>query len=250
MQILICEDSVEGVFTAVYEAYERKYNHDDTYIQVGSEENFRLFSEYSQITTNNVKAGKVANTLRKRFGVQDFEDICYVLCSSDKEKGQAVYQTIVNGLKRKKTGRLLDDLTNPYVQKAMELRRNVWHEVHHYMGFLRFKETKKGVLFAKFSAKNNIIIYLAVHFGDRLAQENFVIGDMNRRIYAIHPKGEEWYLLSGDNIEDVELSENETEYQELFRHFCNRISIKERKNIKLQKNLLPLRYREHMIEFF
>lgn len=250
MQILVCEDSVEGIFTAIYEAYEKRCLHDDTYIQVGAEENFRLFSEYSQIKTNPEKAHKVANTIRKRFGMKDFEDICYVLCSYDKEKGQAAYQAIVNGLKKNKSGGLLEDLTKPYVQKAMELRRNVWHEAHHYMGFVRFKEMKNGILLAKVSPKNNILIYLAAHFSDRLPQENFIIGDMNRKVYAIHPKGEGWYLISGESINEMDMSEKEMEYQELFRHFCNKIAIKDRKNLQLQRNLLPLRFREHMTEFF
>ncbi len=34
-QIFICEDSQEGVFTGIYDAYALKCDHDSTYIQVG-----------------------------------------------------------------------------------------------------------------------------------------------------------------------------------------------------------------------
>ena len=248
-QILVCEDSMEGIFTAVYEAYARKCIPNDTYIQIGEEENFRLFSEYIRITTNPEKAEKVANTLKRQFGEKDFEDICYITSSFDKEKGQAVYQTIVSGLMGRKRYRLLDDLTNPYVQKAMELRRNVWCEVHHYLGFLRFEEMENGILFAKVSPKNNVLMFLAAHFGDRLPGENFVIDDTGRKLYALHPKGQEWFLVSGEFENELDLSIDEKKYQDLFRYFCDRIAIKERKNLELQRNLLPLRFREHMIEF-
>lgn len=249
MKILVCEDSLEGIFTAIYEAYELKCIPEETYIQVSEEANYQLFAEYISIDTNVEKAQKVANTLHGRFGIKDYEDICYVVSSHDTEKGQAVYQTIANGLKGRKGGSLFDDLTKPYVLKAMELRRNVWHEAHHYMGFVRFEEMAKGVLFAKVSPKNHILNYLAAHFSDRLPGENFVIGDMGRKIFAVHPRMGEWYLVWGDSIGETNWSTEELEYQELFRCFCNSIAIKERKNIKLQKNLLPLRFREYMTEF-
>ena len=44
-------------------------------------------------------------------------------------------------------------------------------------------------------------------------------------------------------------SEKEEEYQELFQFFCNRISIRERENRRLQRSMLPLRFRKYMTEF-
>ena len=44
-------------------------------------------------------------------------------------------------------------------------------------------------------------------------------------------------------------SETEACYQELFRTFCHNISIEERRNLKLQRNLLPLHFRLYMTEF-
>ena len=48
-----------------------------------------------------------------------------------------------------------------------------------------------------------------------------------------------------DNLKNIELR-----YQELFRLFYHTIAIQERKNDKLQKGMLPLRFREYMVEFW
>ena len=45
-------------------------------------------------------------------------------------------------------------------------------------------------------------------------------------------------------------SKEEAGYQELFRYFCHKIAIKERQNDKLQKSMLPLRFRPYMTEFW
>ena len=47
--ILQCEDSIEGIFSAVYAAWELKYGHENTSIQVWNDETCttpELFAEY------------------------------------------------------------------------------------------------------------------------------------------------------------------------------------------------------------
>ena len=43
---LVCEDSLEGIFTGIYDAYLKKKPHDQIHICVGEEENYRLFAVY------------------------------------------------------------------------------------------------------------------------------------------------------------------------------------------------------------
>ena len=52
-----------------------------------------------------------------------------------------------------------------------------------------------------------------------------------------------------EGMQEVEETRGEELYAELFRHFCKRITIKERKNLELQRNMLPLYFREYMTEF-
>lgn len=266
-KILICEDTQEGVFTAIYEVYARKYSRDKVRLQVREDVNFRLFAEYIHVPTDVTKAVKVMRTLREQFGEEVYKDICLALTTEDAEKAQAVYRTVELGLrisagndrcgKGKKNVKIMDYLADDNVRKVMELSRAANNELMHLRGFLRFQELKNGILYSKIGPRDNILSLLAPHFADRFSAENFMIYDHKRDQMVVHPAGGEWYVIKGVSTEikgDIEAigmdySIKEEEYQELFRFFCNKISITERENRKLQLGMLPLRFQKYMMEF-
>ena len=174
-QILVCEDTQEGIFTGIYEAYERKCDPAHTVIQAGEDGELCLFSDYRKVVPDMEKAEKVARTLRRRFGEECFEQLCLALSSWQPDKGQAVYRTVVEGLSGRVKGRLMEHLGNPYVARAFELSRAAGNESHHLLGFLRFSETSDGLLFAQIGPKNNVLAHMMPHFADRFPGENFVI---------------------------------------------------------------------------
>ncbi len=249
---LICEDSPEGIFTGIYEAYAMRKPHDSIHIQVGEEENLRLFAVYRHISPDKEKSLRVSETLERRLGPEAYVELCCALASQDREKGEAVYKTVVCGFKMRDGRQVMGNLSDPYVHKVFELARNVKNEAHHWKEFLRFQELEDGTLFSRIGPKNHIITFLMPHFSDRLPLCNFMIYDENRRVFAVHPASKEWYLVSDvqADMERFEIySENEKRYQELFQYFCKKIAIKERKNLKLQRNMLPLWFQEYMVEF-
>ncbi len=249
---LICRDSPEGIFTGIYEAYAMRRPHDSIHIQVGEEENLRLFAVYRHVEPDREKSLRVSATLERRLGAEAYIEICCALAAQDGEKGEAVYKTVVCGFKRKDGRQVMGDLSNPYVHKVFELARSVKNEAHHWKEFLRFQELEGGMLFSKIGPKNNVLTFLMPHFSDRLPLLNFMIYDENRNLFAVHPASGEWYLVSDMQVREERFqtySGDETKYQELFRHFCKTIAIKERKNLKLQRNMLPLWFQEYMVEF-
>lgn len=252
MIVYQCEDSLESIFTAIYNAYEEKRDHGDTFISLNEEP--MLFAEYIPVTADEGKAVKVIRTLKKRFGEKDYLTICNALAAPCDEKAQAVYQTVVRGLARREgPGHLFDNLADDNINKVFALARGTGNEKQHLFGFLRFSELENGILYSRIGPKNNQMTFLMPHFSDRFPMENFMIYDECRNLFGIHPAGKDWYLVSGngfpENEEGMRLSEQELKIQELFRHFCHRISIKERENLHLQRNMLPLRFQEYMIEF-
>lgn len=252
MIVYRCEDTLEGIFTAIYNAYEEKRNHSDTLIRLDDE--LYLFAEYVDVHTDEEKAIKVMRTLERKFGEQNYMWLCYALAAAAQDKAQAVYQTVVEGLKRKvPRDHLFDGLAMEYVNRTFVLARGVNNECLHLKGFLRFQELENGILYASIGPKNNVLAFLMPHFADRFPMENFMIYDEKRGILGLHPAGHEWYLMSNsDNPKEAlafRLSEEEEVYRELFSYFCRKIGIEERKNPKLQRNMLPLRFREYMVEF-
>lgn len=249
---LICEDSLEGVFTGIYDAYLMKIPHERIHICTGEEENYRLFAVYERHEPDESKTVKVARTIMRDFGSEAYLSICRALASPENDKGEAVYKTVVTGLRMKNKREVMGNLADPYVHRVFELARFTANEAHFHVEFLRFRELENGILYAEIGPKNNIITFIMPHFADRLPLENFVVYDEIRNIYALHPSGGEWYLVYGEEGREMAapcFSEEERKYSELFTHFFHTIAIKERKNNRLQMNMLPLRYRRYMTEF-
>lgn len=251
MTVYRCKDSLESIFTAIYLAYEEKRDHMDTCISLTDEP--VLFAQDIYVTADQDRMNKVMRSLYRIFGEKDYMFLCLALASEDQGKAQAVYRTVVDGLSaRRGAGHLFDNLANNEVHRAFSLARKAGRELDHLRGFVRFQELENGVLYARIDPKNNVTSFLMPHFSDRLPQENFMIQDGQRGIFAIHPAGKQWYLFyTGEQETEpaFRISEEEQEYQELFRYFCHKIAIEERKNLKLQQNMLPLRFRNNMTEF-
>lgn len=250
MTVYRCEDSLESIFTAIYLSYEESREAEDTYLALHDDP--VLFAEDVEVKADTVKTLKVMRTLKRRFGEDDYLSVCMALASPDPEKAQAVYRTVAKGLdERCARGHLFDSLWDDNVLKTFSLARSVSREIGHLNGFLRFEELENGILYGKIGPKSNALTFLMPHFADRLPVENFVIHDDIRGIFGVHPAGGQWYVLSGEEGAEPELclSEQERQYQELFRHFCRTIAIKERRNPELQRNMVPLRFQEYMVEF-
>lgn len=249
---LVCEDSLEGIFTGIYDAYLKKKPHEQIHICVGEEENYRLFAIYETCYPDEKKTASVAGTIIREFGREAYLSICRALCSGDPDKGEAVYKAVVAGFSMKNKKELMGNLSNPYIHRVFEMARFTANEAHYHVEFLRFKELESGILYAMIGPKNNVLTFIVPHFADRLPLENFVIHDEKRDIYAVHPAGKDWYLVWGDGKmgqPERVFSEGEKRYSELFSCFFHTIAIKERKNYGLQRGMLPIRYREYMTEF-
>ncbi len=251
MTVYRCGDSLDSIFTAIYLAYEERRDHMDTCISLTDDP--VLFAQNVYVTPDQEKMIKVMRSLCRIFGEKDYMSLCMALASKDERKAQAVYRTVVDGLSAKrKAGHLFDNLANDEVHYAFSLARVVNREIGHLREFVRFQELENGLLYSKIGPKNSVVAFLMPHFSDRMPQENFMIHDEGRGVFGIHPAGRRWYLFYGGESENgitFEVSAAEQAYQELLKYFCHKIAIEERKNLKLQRNMLPLRFRKYMTEF-
>lgn len=187
--ILICEGTPEGIFTGVYEAYERKLPLQQTRIQLGEEEDLSLFAVYFKVEANREKAEKVERTIRRRLGEEVTEAVWFALTSEHKDRGNGVFHTIVRGLSGEFRGPLLGYLQDESIALVCRLQKTVWNEVHSYYGFVRFKELKSGILYSEIEPKCRALLLLGDHFANRFPGEHFVIKDLRRGEFLVHPAG-------------------------------------------------------------
>lgn len=253
--VLICEDSTEGILTGIYEAYQFKKkmgitSHECIHLATKEPDMQRLFTQYSHIHTDHEKAEKVTRTLLKQLGDETWYRLSMAMVSCFEEKADAVYHTIVLGLKMRDK-HITDRLQEDCVQCAFKCARASDNELCHLKQFLRFSELQNGMLYAKIDAKHHVLPFLMPHFADRLPADNFVIYDENTQTFGLHASYRKWYLLRGADFDEARLvySDVEETYQKLFKRFCDSIAIEARINPKLQMNMLPLRFRPNMTEF-
>lgn len=66
--IFICEDSLEGILTGVYAAWDARVGHGNVELRTEEEGNLELFCEYHPVEPDLLKAEKVLRTMRKKLG--------------------------------------------------------------------------------------------------------------------------------------------------------------------------------------
>ncbi len=226
-RIYQCENTVDGIFSAVYDAGLSGYGHKFIRIQPEQKnqlENYELFTEYVQVKTDPEKTQSVIDAVRKKISEKAYHFIMSAVISEFPDKGDVIYQFVTYGFTI--GPKVCSALQIPCVERIFAINRAVQNETHFFREFLRFQEVQKepSLLLAIIEPKHRIIPLLTEHFADRFI--------------------EEWFI-----IYDEELSEQQEEYVDLWKTFFDKIVIKERINKKLQTNMLPLRYRKHMTEF-
>ena len=238
--------------TGVYDAYASKLGYENVKLQMEEEIDRELFAEYVDVVPDTEKSAKVLRTIRKELGLEAYDFICQAAASWDQRKANAIFKTIVLGLHLPKKQKVMNCLTKDYVCTVAELSKKTWNEAHSFMGFARFTELTGGILYTDIKPQNDVLPLIAPHFANRYPEENWVIYDEMREKFAIHRAGKGWMIVEDMKVaEEVrsQLSMEEEDYRAMWKAFTKSISIEARKNEALQKQLLPLRFRDKMTEF-
>ncbi|MCI9485455.1 MAG: DNA metabolism protein [Lachnospiraceae bacterium] len=250
MRAFLCEDSLEGIFTGVYDAWASRLGHEHVRLLLRDQYEPELFVEYEEVEPDGEKSEKVARSIQRKISGEAFRVVCRAAFSTRPERADAIYRFLVEGFRH--GGKALRLLQNPAVAEIFALSRKVANEAHQFLEFIRFEELANGVLFATISPKSRVLMLVAPHFADRFPGENWLIYDDIREEAVVHAAGEDWVTakLPKERV-DAFLAANGAldGYEDLWKAFFHAIGIKERENPDCQRNFLPIWYRKHMTEF-
>ena len=112
---------------------------------------------------------------------------------------------------------------------------------------MRFSIMESGAQYCRFSPINNLLPLVLNHFSARFGSIPFVIHDTGRNLLGIYDTKEK-YIVSAEGFTPPDKSANEKDFEEMWKLFYDTIGIKERKNPKLMKQLMPARYFRHYWE--
>ena len=252
--IFLCEDSIDGILTAIYDAFElkkKKYNGlaypNNIFIVTDKVYDMDFFSEYYNVSTDTDKAKKTADYIKKKLGTEIYFDLIRVICSEFRDKASILFSFLIMAFKKGRN--VINMLSDDVVIRVNEYSKKVANEAHRFNGFIRFNEYS-GVLVSVISPKSNVLPLIADHFYERFFNENFIIYDEKRKSSIIHKSGEGYFFRENSEL-SIELSEHsllKDEYEYLFKVFFDSVNIIERKNDRCQRNMLPKWYRKNMSE--
>ncbi len=187
------------------------------------------------------------NEFISKFSLDIIHTIYYVFLSENDNKELVIYYFLKNALKYKNSIYLHRNLR--CVNMAIDISNYVGREAHKLKGFLRFKLLNNNIYYAEVNPTNNVISILSNHFKKRLKGEFWIIKDVNRSIYAFYNKKNVYCLTDKEVISlNLELSEENEKYEDLWKNFFETIGIKERKNLKVQRNFMPKKYWNYILE--
>ena len=248
--IYLCEDTPDGILSAIYQANAEKAPLRSIRIRTHKQLAYELFAEYREAASDYISAVKVMDAVNFQISREAGQMVYRGLLSDREDRGDIVLRFMLAGFRD--GGRICDMLALPEVADLFELQRNVNNESHYFREFLRFSQSQQGILFAQISPKSNVLPLIAPYFTDRLPSENYVIFADTFDLAAIHPADCGWYLAPMDQEEFIQVlkkDKKEADWEACFKAFHRTIAIQARTNPVCQRTHLPLWYRKHMTEF-
>ena len=246
--IFTCKDQFDDMMTCIYDAWASRLGHSNVRLKTEPVGNLELFCEYRHVDSDSEKTASVIRSIQKKISPYAYSMIYKAAMSDQEDKLDAIYRFVVAGFHYGAS--VTDYLQEPVVMRVFELNRKVANEAHYHREFIRFSNMEHRVLVSHIEPKANVLTLVAPHFADRLPSENWMIIDDTRNLAIVHPADCDYYLTALSQKEMDRLSQKTNDpFVELWKGFFENIGIKERRNPKCQRNMLPLWYRKHMPEF-
>ena len=236
------DGTFEGLMTAVYYHY-KKQKANGIYEENSYQQS--IVSQSEIVITDIEKAKVVSDAINKLISREAYINVYYCYLSNAIDKENLILEFLIFAFKYGRN--TMNFYSHEKVIPINELYKKVAREEHRVLGILRFSDIG-GILYAKYSPDNDIGILLADHFADRYKYEKFIIYDEKRKKAVVYSDNN-WEIKENINFDNIEFSEGEKKIQDLWKQYFTDLAIKERKNINLQFQFVPERYRKNMAEF-
>ena len=204
-----------------------------------------LFSEPRRIETVEFVAEDLLFQIRNEISELAYNHVVYTFLSEHKDCEIILYYYIRKGFM---VGEMIDQmLTDRWVARVHALTRKVERQVHRFKGFVRFSALADGSYYATIEPDYYILPLIAPHFVKRLADQSWIIHDIKRNKAAIYNQKE--ICISDISLfKDLVFSNGDEEHKRLWKQYYDTVAVKERSNLKLRQQFMPLKYQQHLIE--
>lgn len=242
--VYLYDGSFDGLLCVVFEVFKNR----DCPIAIEENKNVQqmFFCDYNIVKTERKISERVSSAIIEKISKKAWRNIYYVYLSDTAEKGMLCLNYIRTCLYRGAGADMyLNDDCIAAVANAVQRVKN---EAHRYIEFIRFSELEGGIYYSEIEPEYHVLPLISRHFQKRLPALPWMIHDIKRRLCLVY-NGKECYIANTDSLPLKKHSENEKEYQKLWKEFYNTTQIEERKNERCRMTHMPKKYWRHMTEF-
>jgi len=253
MLIYVIEPSINGLLSAFYLCCKEKrvparIAYSD-WIEVGLED------EVVSVASDEEKSRRILDWLENTCGRQKINLLFTAFDSGRADKCEVILRLLLCVYKY---GVKAFEMKN--LQAVAEFDRicaQVAYEVERLCGFVRFRAVNEIVsssgrafelLYAVYRSDNDVLDRVAGYFAERNNGIPFVLHDGGREKAALY-NGERIITVPLKGKVDLVVGEDEALFSSMFKRYFDTVSVSTRKNSRLQRAFLPLRYRDAMTEF-
>lgn len=248
-EIFLYDGTFEGLLTIVFDVYISK----KIPYKILPEKDYiaNILDKTTIVVTDYQKFDRVFNGIAQNISTEVLQNAYNAFLSSNKNnicenKEIEIVKYILYGFI---VGpKVITMLSVDYVLNVYKLKRNVLGEAHRLKGLVRFIQIGNNLFYSSIHPDNNVIENIGNHFIRRFPTQSFILHDKNRNIAMLYNQKEYTIIDVPSNFSIKNFSDEEQQFQNLWKTFFNTISIKERQNPRLQMQYMPKKYWNDLIE--
>lgn len=253
MTLFLYDKTFDGLLSCLFFAYRQKKSPDA--ILSDSDSKPLFIDEQYYIDTEKEKSLRVWTALEKKLSGIAQNMMLAVWLSELPETEMLLFRYMRKNIDHPQGIEM--NFGDDDVLRVKQIAQKVAKEAEQLRQFIRFQETADGLFFAPISPRYNVLSLIVSHFQSRYANQSWIIYDTHRNIglyYDMHSvtevsfSQEDMLELTKGKLNDEQLSEDEALFQEMWKEYFKSTTIKERINLKLQRQHMPQRYWKYLTE--
>lgn len=245
MTDLVCDGSFDGALCGAARVHELP----GACLVAAREAAPELFADTVHVPTDPARAAAIARTVVSCAGEGELETLRYLHASAAPDRYRLLAAYLGRTLAERRP--IAGDAADPVVRAVRAIRDRVSLEIARFLGFARFRRVGGDRYYAPVNPDADIVGFLGPHFAARFPGQSIVIHDVRRDIAFWSSRGACGIVdLAGlpASARERLAADSEPEVEDLWRAFFAQAGNPERRNGRLQRKLLPARYRPLMTE--
>ena len=245
------DGTFEGLLTVLFTVYDWKAAPNS--IQREGTAQVGLFAQPAHRETDETLAARVWDGLLKTMDAEARTRLYHVFLSEDPERELLIFRYVDLALRSDRD--ISENYANADVRRIQRLAQQMFREKHRMEAFVRFEKTQDDLFHATIEPDTDVLPLIAAHFTKRYADQRWLIYD-RRRHYGLYydltrTDVVQFELDKSQKANDISttvLDEREPLFRLLWQSYFDHVNIPERKNLKLHRRHMPLRYWKYLSE--